>query len=96
MFTAVTAWPLVALIATNASGQSPPTEQRPTPAQPQPTPQAQAPMSERQQERITQQERMIVCNRQGRDAGLRGAKRQDFVRDCLKGDNAAVGGGGEK
>ena len=53
-------------------------------------------MSERQQERITQQERMIVCNRQGRDAGLRGAKRQDFVRDCLKGDNAAVGGGGEK
>ena len=53
-------------------------------------------MSERQQERIAQQERMIACNRQGRDAGLRGARRQEFVRDCLKGDSAAVGGGREK
>jgi hypothetical protein len=78
---------LLALIVTGAWGQ---------PQQPQPAPQTPAPVSERQKERITKQERMIACNRQGRDAGLRGARRQDFVRDCLKGDNAAVGGGQQK
>ena len=78
---------LLVLMVTGAWGQ---------PQQPQPTPQTPAPVSERQKERLTQQERMIACNRQGRDAGLRGAKRQDFVRECLKGDSAAVGGSQEK
>jgi hypothetical protein len=59
---------------------------------PEPPPQAPAPLSERQEERITQQERLIACNRKGREAGLHGAQRTDFVRECLKDNNAAVGG----
>lgn len=67
--------------------------QEPRPA---PQPRAPAPLSERQEERITQQERLIACNRKGREAGLHGAQRTDFVRECLKDDNAAVGGGRPK
>ena len=54
------------------------------------------PPSARQQERIDQQERLIACNRQAREAGLRGRQRHDFVRDCAKADNGAVGGGRQR
>ena len=53
-------------------------------------------LSERQAERISQQERLIACNRQAREARLRNAQRQEFIRACIKGDNAAVGGGEQK
>lgn len=49
-------------------------------------------ISERQQERIAQQDRLIACNRQAREAGLRAAARQEFIRECLKGSSAAAGG----
>ena len=65
--------------------------------QAQPPPDAKAPrLSERQAERVSQQERLIACNRQAREAGLRSAQRQEFIRGCIKNekpDNAAAGGG---
>lgn len=40
-----------------------------------------------------QQDRMIACNKEGRDRKLHGAQRKEFIRGCLKGDTAASGGG---
>ena len=73
-----------------------PTQQPQPPGQQPPAPQGEAPLSERQQERIAHQERLIACNRQAREAGLRTGQRQNFVRDCLKGGEAAAGGGLQK
>ena len=53
-------------------------------------------LSERQAERVAQQERLIACNREAREKQMRGAMRQQFTRDCLKGDSAAAGGGHQK
>lgn len=92
MFTAV----LVTALAFAGIAAAQPVQQPQPPEQPQATPQPPAPLSERQQDRIAQQERLIACNRQGRESGLRGAQRQNFVRDCLKSDNAAAGGGPQK
>ena len=85
---------LLALVASAALAQPQPpaTERAPSP----PPQQPQAPLSERQQERIAQQERLIACNKQAREAGMRSSQRQEFIRDCLKGDNAAAGGGGRE
>ena len=72
-------------------------QQPPAPA-PNP-PEAKAPqprLSERQAERIDERQRLIECNRQARDRQMAGANRHEFTRECLKGNNAAVGGGPRK
>lgn len=62
-------------------------------AQPAPEGRAAPRLSERQAERVSQQQRLIACNRRGREAGLKSAQRKEFIRECVKGGNAAVGGG---
>jgi hypothetical protein len=76
---------LLGAAALHAQQQQPPTEK----------PKEDPRLSQRQAERITQQERLIACNKRAREAGLRNAQRQQFTRECLKGGNAAVGGGAE-
>jgi hypothetical protein len=51
-------------------------------------------LSERQAERIAQQERLIDCNRHAREAKLRSGPRREFIRECLKKDSTAASGGG--
>jgi len=66
-------------------------------AQPQPPEQKAAPqLSERQAKGIAERQRMIACDRQAREAKLPAAKRHEFIRDCVKGDSAAAGGGAKK
>ena len=66
-------------------------------AQPHQPPQKPAPqLSERQAERSSERDRMIACDRQAREAKLPTARRHAFIRDCIKGDNAAAGSGAKK
>ena len=53
-------------------------------------------LSERQAERSSERDRMIACDRQAREAKLPTARRHAFIRDCIKGDNAAAGSGAKK
>ena len=53
-------------------------------------------LSERQVERSSERDRMIACDRQAREAKLSTARRHDFIRDCIKSDNAAAGSGAKK
>ena len=41
-------------------------------------------LSKRQAEGISKRERMIACDRQAREAKLPTAKRQQFIRACMK------------
>jgi len=70
-------------------------------AQQQPVPNAPEPkkdthLSERQVERIDERQRLIECNRHAREKQVTGAERHQFTRECLKGKDAAVGGGQAK
>lgn len=76
---------LAALAAGIAHGQSQQPQKKPAPR-----------LSERQAERSAERDRMIACDRQAREAKLSTAKRHDFIRDCIKSDNAAAGGDAKK
>lgn len=77
---------VAAAVAAQPTPQPQPPAQTPSPRQ------AQPPLSERQQDRVAKQDRLIACNKQAREAGLRAGQRQEFTRDCAKGDSAAGGG----
>jgi hypothetical protein len=46
-----------------------------------------------QEKASAQQERMKTCNAQAGSQALKGDKRQEFMRACLKGESASAGAG---